>query len=113
MKIKDEIKERATSRTVIPYDIIDMSGKNNLKCKQSSIPQYKTDNVIKCDGKICNKRTSIKCGIPLPPMIKRKRAKICSDKMKCNPNDNKSTKPCTSGIIAITPDKDCNKEREV
>ena len=54
MKIKDEIKERATSRTVIPYDIIDMSRKNNLKCKQSSNPQYKTDNMIKCDGKIGN-----------------------------------------------------------
>ena len=69
---------------------------------------------LKTNEKNSNKRTNIKCGIALLHVIQKKRAKLRTDKMKCNPNDNnKGTKACTSDIIAITPDKDFNKKREL
>ena len=47
LKIKDEIKKKSTPHDRILFDVIDMSGTNDLSCKPSSTPQNNTANEIK------------------------------------------------------------------
>ena len=113
MKNQAKRMENPTSRDRIPSDVIDTSGTDGLKQKPSTLSTNKPTDVPKCDYD-SNKRkhSNAKCGIPRPPQIHRKRAKLRTDKMKCNSNVRKGTKDRTHACITITPDKKSDKMRD-